>query len=688
MARSLMMRLYFLGCCAGVGLTWNAQASDLAPEGYVSLSHPGISGLVELPTARQLDEGDFFVHLSASEPYSRLAVVFQPMPWLQGLFKYTDVSTALYGPAIAGDQTYKDKSFDLKMRLWPESGRFPELALGFNDIGGTGLFSSEYLVASKRLGRFDLTAGVIWGYQAGNGARVRDTGLGGTVDASVFFSGEAKPFAGLEYQFAQSPWVLKLEYDPNDYAQEPKSQPLNPKSPLNFGVVYTPWPGVDLQVSAVRGEELSASLTLRSNLKNDVLGKHEDPRPLTWNPTTRQLPLDQLALTDALKVQGFELVSLEDIERAWVVRVVNHAWMAPAKAQGRLLAVLNHYAPPRVETFYLSEQQQGLPAQWLAFEREGLDLALAQPLDTQMPRQRIEMMARLPSTPQAPVIRPQRPAFDWQWKPYFSGSFGGPDSFVLYQAGLSAQAQWRVSSRSWLSAEASLRLLDNYEDFDYTAPSNLPRVRTFIREYLVASRAKLGEVQFNHLSQIGDNQFVYLYGGALELMYAGVGAEWLYRPVHSHWALGVDVNRVRQRDFEDPFDLRDYEVTTGHASLYWQGPWDVRAKVSAGQYLAGDRGVTLDLAKRFANGAEMGVWATRTDATAEQFGEGSFDKGVYFRMPLDLIQRKSTPRAIDVRWRFLLRDGGARLNKSYDLYGLTQARDAWRQEKTHDQFFD
>ena len=43
--------------------------------------------------------------------------------------------------------------------------------------------------------------------------------------------------------------------------------------------------------------------------------------------------------------------------------------------------------------------------------------------------------------------------------------------------------------------------------------------------------------------------------------------------------------------------------------------------------LAGDKGVTLDLSRRFKSGFTMGVFATKTNLSAEEFGEGSFDKG-------------------------------------------------------------
>ena len=41
-----------------------------------------------------------------------------------------------------------------------------------------------------------------------------------------------------------------------------------------------------------------------------------------------------------------------------------------------------------------------------------------------------------------------------------------------------------------------------------------------------------------------------------------------------------------------------YSTITGHATLYWDTGWnDVVAKVSAGRYLAGDLGVTMDLSE-------------------------------------------------------------------------------------------
>ena len=79
--------------------------------------------------------------------------------------RYADINTKKYSPykSFSGDQTYKDKSFNIKLRLIEETDRFPELSIGFRDFIGTGKFSSEYLVSSKKIGDFDFTVGLGWG---------------------------------------------------------------------------------------------------------------------------------------------------------------------------------------------------------------------------------------------------------------------------------------------------------------------------------------------------------------------------------------------------------------------------------------------------------------------------------------------------------------------------------------------
>ena len=146
----------------------------------------------------------------------------------------------------------------------------------------------------------------------------------------------------------------------------------------------------------------------------------------------------------------------------------------------------------------------------------------------------------------------------------------------------------------------------------------------------------------------------------------------------SRLALGIEVNQVRQRDFDQLFGLRDYEVTTGHVSAYYDLGRGFHGQLDVGRYLAGDVGATVSLDREFANGWRLGVFATITDVTPEDFGEGSFDKGFRITVPIGHVLGQPTRRLGNLTVRPLTRDGGARLDLRDRLY--EQVRDYHRPE--------
>ncbi|WP_394327170.1 YjbH domain-containing protein [Enterobacter cloacae] len=115
-------------------------------------------------------------------------------------------------------------------------------------------------------------------------------------------------------------------------------------------------------------------------------------------------------------------------------------------------------------------------------------------------------------------------------------------------------------------------LANNYDKFNYTNPPNdskLPRVRTRVREY-VQNDAYVNNLQANYFQYFGNGFYGQVYGGYLETMYGGAGAEVLYRPVDSNWAFGIDANYVKQRDWrsaQDMMKFTDYSVKTGHPQI-------------------------------------------------------------------------------------------------------------------------
>jgi hypothetical protein len=98
-------------------------------------------------------------------------------------------------------------------------------------------------------------------------------------------------------------------------------------------------------------------------------------------------------------------------------------------------------------------------------------------------------------------------------------------------------------------------------------------------------------------------------------------------------------------------------------SLYWATPWEgFDVAVHTGRYLAKDFGTTLEIQKRFSNGWSVGAFATLTDVPFEVFGEGSFDKGLIFRIPFNLYSTNNTRGAYRTIIRSINRDGGRMLD--------------------------
>lgn len=72
----------------------------------------------------------------------------------------------------------------------------------------------------------------------------------------------------------------------------------------------------------------------------------------------------------------------------------------------------------------------------------------------------------------------------------------------------------------------------------------------------------------------------------------------------------------------------DYSVKTGHLTAYWTPSFaqDVLVKASVGQYLAGDKGGTLEIAKRFDSGVVVGGYATIATFRKRSTAKGTLPK--------------------------------------------------------------
>ncbi|WP_028920567.1 YjbH domain-containing protein [Pseudoxanthomonas suwonensis] len=691
-----------------------AISGSLHAEVPVTQSVWGGAGLLQNPTARMAPEGELSFVASHTSPYSRYNFSLQPFPWLEASFRYINVAGVRYGPDdLSGDQNYKDKSVDFKLRLWEESRWLPQVAFGMRDLGGTGFFASEYLVASKRFGDFDATLGLATGYLGSNGDFANplrwiddrfedrpDIGGAGQLNWRAMLRGPVGVFGGVAWQTPHDPLLVKVEYDGHNYDNERRIGKLPQDSRINLGLHYRIRPGVQVMLGWERGNELSAALVLRGNPGHGTVAAHPlDPKreplveraasverameaataPSTADTTaTVLLPGESWAgISSRLgRNAGIDVHDISVADRELIVRGNQGRYRRTSEGLDRAARIVAN-STDGIDWVTVEHERRGLPVAQASVSVDALRAHDRGDIDSATLSRSVELNP--PGSSRLGTVVHEEPLdrFSFQMSPGFRHIMGGPDGFLLYQLSANASAEWRSSRNTWLSGTVSANLFDNFDKFKYDAPSKLPRVRTDMRKYVTTSEVTVPVLQLTHTRSMGRDLYGMAYAGLFESMFGGVGGEMLYRPFGEPWAVSVDVNWVKQRDFDQHFSFRDYETGTGHATFYYSLDRErrVHASLAAGRYLAGDWGATLTLARVFDNGVTMGAWATRTNVSSEEFGEGSFDKGIFVTIPFDHLLPRSVPGRFNLVWNPLVRDGGARLSRPYSLYGMTGERD-------------
>ena len=676
-----------------VFLSFNAKGKD---NRQLSQMVQGGTGLIQTPTARMRPAGDFSLNYTDNDEYRFWSVSLQLFDWMETTARYTDVRTQLYSQveSFSGSQTLKDKGLDVKFRILEESYYFPEVSLGFRDFGGTGFFESEYLALSKSHGPFDFHFGFGWGYMgsaddlANPFCEIRASfcerplgfsGKGGKVDYEQFFKGTMALYGGIEYQTPWKPLRLKIEYEGNTYEFDRAGQ-LKQDTRINVGLAYK-WNNFDFSLNYQRGNTIGLGVSYNFNMNTITTTKiKKPPRELYARsvPASSQKINKQRLYNDMLTEASFSLADASIEGEKATFYGYQRAYRDFDEATERLARIIASELPDRVKTYHVIEHSANIPMVETVIDAE----AFVKAARGETPEQEITdtWKRQNPTDEHRRTFEPASESGLFYSSDFFwTQTFGSPEDFYLYQTGVVFSGGYQLDSNWSVLSSVSATLLDNFDKFTFTVDNeetSLPRVRTQVREYVTQNRVNLDTAFVSWKDQLSDNLFGQAYSGYLERMFAGVGGELFYRPVDSKLAYGIDINYVKQRDFEDQFDFLDYSTITGHASIYWRPNFlpDTQIIMSAGKFLAGDNGVNIDFAKRFDSGIVVGAYAAFTDVSSEEYGEGSFTKGFYISIPMDLFVLRPAKGRGNFPWVPISRDGGQLLRRPIRLSDFTSSR--------------
>ena len=494
-----------------------------------------------------------------------------------------------------------------------------------------------------------------------------DPGEGGTLGNINWFRGEASAFYGLRYQVGEK-ISISAEYTPDLMLMERALTYFELNSPWNFGASYKLNDYINISGHYLNAGQASITANVVINPERPPLigGKDLAPVPMRKRGGN-DLPANttnEKKIRKVLEADKFDVVGLKFEDNLVSLTVASTKFRSTAQSVGRLASTLQRFTSNGIKYAEITFISEGLKT---ASYNVDLDKIGSEQFSSNTDIIKKEVIIAV--DPQTSTIMDSNERLSWGVGPYITHRFFDPMLPLMLETGIEIAGGIQLTPGFKLSGKVRKSILTNLTDYTRLSDSVLPHVHTDWPLYDSAGQS--GHIPALALSYFG-NTAPGLYGraraGLLEPFFAGFGGEILFKPAQSPLGIGIDIHRVRKRDYDMMFDLLDYETTVGHLSIYYDAGHKFNIEINAGRYLAGDWGATTTISRTFGSGWEVGGYATFTDIPFETFGEGSFDKAIYVSIPIDWITSTPTQAQRRLTLRPITRDGGANLASARSLF--------------------
>ncbi len=638
----------------------------------------GMPGSIDNPTAEVFPEGQFSVSSSVFGGTIRTNLSFQITNNVAVSFRYSRV------PSIGGDHGgyYWDRSFDFHYLLNEQKTYLPSIAFGLRDFIGTGIYTGEYLVATKNITtKLKLTGGLGWGrlsgtnkhpnvFVRGDERNIFSGGFGGTIHTNHFFSGTNSPFFSLSY-IVSPKLEFVAEMSSDDYDMEvTTSKGFNRKSDLNFAFKYKVASDFAVMGKFMHGDSFGLSGILALNPRNSPYksGIEPAPMPLLENEaiTEIQSSMDKNIFSrsaELLSLDGITLLSLDIDNEYLTAEILDRHYLNVSQMMGRVTRILSRTIPLNVKFFRINlvDFQSGYSVSEVIVERASLKkyelmfdgpAKLWQNVEIQNSSSGINSSFSLSNNP-----------ITWSFYPDVEIMLFDPHTPINGSIGWEAAFAYRVKNSTTINGSVKQPILTALDDIKRGPKTGLPNVRSDFMYYYkdISTRPYISSLTIDQYYKPFKNVYGQINFGYLEMMYAGIRAEAIWKDIKKPFGIGLDLANVNKRNTYGDFSVQSDSYSTLIGTAYYNLESDWTVQLDAGRYLAGDYGATFSMSKTFNNGWEIGAFATLTNVEFATFGEGSFDKGITLKAPLSWFTGKKSQVYRKTIIRPITGDGGARL---------------------------
>jgi hypothetical protein len=408
--------------------------------------------------------------------------------------------------------------------------------------------------------------------------------------------------------------------------------------------------------------------------------KRHDPhdQDTSWLNDTGVNETARKYLNKALRPDGLRVEALLLQPHSAELRFRNNRYNVTPQAFGRAARAMANIMPSSVSQFVLTPVVDGIPVSSVTFNRTDLEKYENHPNGTKLSFENAKI-SDAPAMSEGLQYDPSLyPKFTWAIGPYVEFNHDDLTSSNQYSVRARASAEWKVSPGFSLSGAVTKELFGNVST-NTPSTSPLQHVRSDRGLYIERGDPAVETLKLDYLFKMTPTVYGRVSAGYLERMFGGVSGELLWKPADQNWGLGVEVNHVKQRDFQKAFAFQNYEVTTGYASAYFEFNGGISTQLDVGRYLAGDNAATLSVDKRFSNGWSAGIFYTKSNADVAE----NTKKGFRVTIPLNWVMKSPSRTNYDVAFGSTGADAGSRLrqnNRLYDQvreYHGTELEDSW-----------
>lgn len=512
------------------------------------------------------------------------------------------------------------------------------------------------------------------------------------------------PFRKCSWKYLQQ-LSLAAEYDATPYKskkREPHPRGRVKKSPINWGIKYRLFDCLDFSLSYLRGDVVSGSISTFYNWGNTkgFLPKFEDSlpykSPVITEPLGYRRPEQALVaeLIFAFQQQGFDIWDINLSynpcnQKQLRIKTLNDTYRLENEVRLRLNSILAALTPSDIDEVIVVIDAEGFPIQEYHYNMDAVRSYAAKeigPYELNVLTPLTEVTCPDPYT-STRLFGCKRECINFELSPKVHTLFGSSNGKFKYTLGLHAAFNgyiWDEVYYNILFGWTFATNIGKFKDFDRLNPSQLINVRTDIVRYYRQMGLTLDEAYLQKNWNLSRGWYAKMAAGYFEPAYGGGALEFLYYPLHSPWAVGVEGAVLLKRNYSGIGFTNQIRKLVGFHPTYHKfiGSqyflniyYDLECarmdfKIAAGKFLANDWGARGEISHYFPSGLRLTMWYTFTNGHDKINGQTYYDKGVSFSMPFDVFYTCSER----TRWNYglsaWLRDVGVQGMTGLQLYEL------------------